>query len=68
MPSARRVNAMAFLARERSEVREGKRGLSWFSRKVPRRVVSLQVDFRVWMPFTRFEMEPEGDWKAWVIQ
>ena len=40
MPSAKRVKAIAFWAREREEVKEGKRGLSWFSRKVPRRVVS----------------------------
>ena len=64
----RTVKAMAFFARDRSAVSEAKRGLSWFSTKEPRRVVSLHVDFIVLIPFTRLEMEPEVDSKAWVIQ
>ena len=66
MPSARRAKAMAFWARERSGVREGKRGLSWFSRKGARRVVFLQVDF-IWLIVeTREEMEPVVEEKAAV--
>lgn len=45
IPSMRIVKAMAFLAKERSEFKDGNRALSWFSRKDPRRVVSPQVDF-----------------------
>lgn len=43
---------------------EAKRGLSWFSRKVPRRVESLQVDFTVLIMLYRSVMLPEVDWKA----
>ena len=35
---------MTVLARERSGFRDGKRGTSWFSVKVPKREVSLQED------------------------
>ena len=57
---------MAFLARERSEVREGKRGLSWFSRKVPKSVGSLQSDLMLRTSEARAAMLPEVDWKALV--
>jgi hypothetical protein len=41
-----------------------KRGLSWFSKKFPRRVESLQVDFTVLIMLYRSVMLPEVDWKA----
>lgn len=59
---------MAFLAREKSFVREANRGRSWFSRNDPRRVVSEHVSFIVLMPLTRLLMLPPVDWKACVIQ
>jgi hypothetical protein len=68
IPSWSMAKAMAFLFKEISEVRDGKRGLSWFSRKDPRRVVSAQRLFIVLMPFTRLLILPLVDWKAWVIQ
>lgn len=68
MPSWRMPKAMAFLARDRSEVREAKRGWSWFSMKEPSCEVSEQVDFIVLMPLTRLLMLPLVDWNAWVIQ
>lgn len=43
---------------------EAKRGLSWFSAKLPRRVESLQVDFTVLIMLYRSAMLPEVDWKA----
>lgn len=68
MPSISMVNAMAFFWSERSEVSDGKRATSWFSRKDPRSVVSLHVDFMVLIPFTRLLMLPLVVWKACVIQ
>jgi hypothetical protein len=68
VPSASIVNAIAFFASEMSEVRDGKRPTSWFSIKEPRSVVSEHVLFIVFIPLTRLEMEPEVDWKAWVVQ
>lgn len=68
IPSMSIVKAMAFLMRDKSEVRDGNRALSWFSMKDPRTVTSLQVDFMVLIPFTRVEILPEVDSKAWVIQ
>lgn len=62
------VKAMAFLASAMSEVRDAKRGWSWFSRKEPKRLVSLAVDLRVLMPLARLLMLPEVDWNACVIQ
>jgi hypothetical protein len=50
IPSWSIAKPMAFLAREMSEVRDGKRGLSWFSRKEPRRVLSEQSLFSVLIP------------------
>lgn len=64
MPSARIVKAMAFLVREISDVRDGNRGLSWFSKNDPRRVVSEQSDFISLIPFTRLLMLPLVDSKA----
>ena len=68
MPSWSMEKAIAFFAREKSDVRDANRGWSWFSRKDPRRVVSEQVSFIWLMPFTRLLMPPLVDWKACVIQ
>ena len=68
MPSLSIVKAIAFFFRDRSLVKEGNLGLSWFSRKDPRRVVSAHVDFIVLIPLTRLLMLPLVDSKAWVIQ
>jgi hypothetical protein len=64
IPSCRMVNAIAFFARDKSEVTEGNLALSWFSIKDPSRVVSEQVDFMVLIPFTRLLMLPLVDSKA----
>ncbi len=61
------ANAMAFFASDMSPVREGKRGLSWFSRNEPRRVVSAHSPFIVLIPLTRLLILPLVDSKAWVI-
>lgn len=66
MLSARMTKAMAFLSRERSDVRDGKRGLSWFSKKVPRRVGSLQEELRAERVAVRAVMSPVEFWKALV--
>lgn len=58
---------MAFLANAISVVKEGKRGLSWFSIKEPKREVSAQVDFMVLMPFSSCLMSPEVELKAEVM-
>lgn len=60
-PSERMVKAIAFLARARSPVNDGKRGLSWFSRKVPRRVESLHCCFTELTSFARSLMLPDVD-------
>jgi len=59
---------IAFLAKDKSEVREGNLGLSWFSMKEPRSVVSRQSDFISLMPLTRLLILPLVDSKACVIQ
>lgn len=68
IPSMSMVNAMAFLIRDMSDVNEGNRTLSWFSRKDPRSVVSLHVVFIVLIPLTRPPISPLVDWKALEIQ
>ena len=68
IPSWSMEKAMAFFAREKSWVREAKRGWSWFSRKDPKRVVSEHVSFIWLIPLTRLLMLPLVDWKACVIQ
>lgn len=47
-------------------MREGKRGLSWFSIKVPRRVGSLQEELRAEIVAVRAVMSPVEFWKALV--
>lgn len=68
MPSMRIVKAIAFFAKDISEVSEGNLALSWFSMNDPRSVVSLQVDFIWLIPLTRLLMLPLVDSNAWVIQ
>jgi hypothetical protein len=58
IPSESMVNAIAFFAKDISDVSDGNRALSWFSMNVPRRVVSEQSDFMVLMPFTRLLILP----------
>jgi hypothetical protein len=58
------VKAIAFFAKDRSELSDGNLALSWFSMKDPRSVVSEQVDFIVFMPLTRLLMLPLVDSKA----
>lgn len=62
------VKAIAFFAKDISEVNEGNLALSWFSKNEPRSVVSEQVDFIVLIPLTSLLMLPLVDWNAWVIQ
>jgi hypothetical protein len=68
IPSESMVNAIAFFAKDISDVSDGNRALSWFSMNVPRRVVSEQSDFMVLIPFTRLLILPLVDSKACVTQ
>ena len=62
------MKAIAFFAKVWSVVSDGKRTISWFSRKDPKSVVSAHADLMLLMPLTRLLMLPPVDWKAWVIQ
>src|ERR1700733_7646890 len=64
IPSARIVKAIAFFLRDISDVRPANRGLSWFSRNVPRRVESLQSDLIVLTSLTRLPILPDVEEKA----
>lgn len=62
------MNAMTFLAWDKSDVNEANLGTSWFSVNEPSRVVSAHSLAIVLMPLTRLLMLPLVDSNACVIQ
>ena len=52
------MNVITFFARARSLVTEAKRGLSWFSLKVPSKLVSLQELLTALIASARSDMLP----------
>ena len=52
----------------RRDVSDGNRGLSWFSKNDPSRVVSVHKVFKVLTPFARLSMLPFVDERVSIIQ
>ena len=61
MPSAISVNATALLTSAASEVRENKRGTSWFSGNEPSMMLSLHVFLTVAIVLARSGNDPGRD-------